>query len=109
MMRAARAASRGRSISTSTPMNEMYMVQASMMKFSIATIADCFDFRANNPFAIQSRAPLCSVPVFLVPAFQAAICRAKGARQDSPGQRPGNNVPKTNSSPERASQNQSHT
>jgi hypothetical protein len=38
MMRAARAASRGRSISASTPMNEMYMVQASMFKFSIA---DC--------------------------------------------------------------------
>jgi hypothetical protein len=61
MMRAARAASRGRSISTSTPMNEMYMVQASIFKFSIA---------------------VCRSPIapFGVPAFQAAICRAKGAR-----------------------------
>ena len=41
MMRAARAASRGRSISTSTPKNEMYMVQASILIYDLRfTIGD---------------------------------------------------------------------
>src|SRR5262245_11723386 len=72
--RAARESPFGRSISTSTPKNERYMVQASI------------DLRFSSP-----------------------ILRAESAPQDSPGQRPGKQVPKTDSSPERAVQNYSHT